>query len=185
MKEIDRVLDRYATSQGLMDHIRYTAETLSLEFDQWGERYISGPSLYLVIVADINFEVYTDPMGDNRWPIERCQIVTESSDRFTEVARDVAFSRDGAVVVTGDGTVQEQMVRVRSPSREYIRKSGDLKYAEWMGAKHMSALETSIREEVLWVITLSEEDGRVTTFFDGTYQDYPREEIGGRWRPDK
>jgi DNA integrity scanning protein DisA with diadenylate cyclase activity len=52
-----------------------------------------------------------------------------------------------------------------------------------MGAKHMSALETSIREEVLWVITLSEEDGRVTTFLDGTYQDYPREEIGGRWRP--
>ncbi|MFT4948498.1 MAG: diadenylate cyclase, partial [Natronomonas sp.] len=28
------------------------------------------------------------------------------------------------------------------------------------------------------------ENGRVTTFLDGTYQDYPREEIGGRWRPD-
>jgi DNA integrity scanning protein DisA with diadenylate cyclase activity len=101
------------------------------------------------------------------------------------VARDVAFSRDGAIVVTGDGTVQEQMVRVRSPSREYIEEFDKLEYAEWMGAKHMSALETSIREEVLWVITLSEEDGRVTTFLDGTYQDYPREEIGGRWRPEE
>jgi len=49
----------------------------------------------------------------------------------------------------------------------------------------MSALETSIREEVLWVITLSEEDGRVTTFLNGTYQDYPREGIGGRWRPEE
>ncbi len=168
-----------------MDQIRYTAESLSMEFDQWGEQYVSGPSLYLLIVAEINFDAYTDPMGDNRWPVERCRVVTESPDGFMQVARDVAFSRDGAVVVTGDGTIQEQMVRVRSPSREYIREFEDLEYAEWMGAKHMSALETSIREEVLWVITLSEEDGRVTTFLDGTYQDYPREEIGGRWRPEE
>jgi hypothetical protein len=185
MEELDRVLSRYATSQELMDQIRYTAESLSMEFDQWGEPYVSGPSLYLLIVADVNFDAYTDPMGDNRWPVERCQVATESPHGFTQVARDVAFSRDGAIVVTGDGTIQEQMVRVRSPSREYIKEFDHVEYAEWMGAKHMSALETSIREEVLWVITLSEEDGRVTTFLDGTYQDYPREEIGGRWRPDE
>ena len=185
MEELDRVLNRYATSQELMDQIRYTAESLSMGFDRWGERHVSGPSLYLLIVADVNFDAYTDPMGDNRWPVERCQVVTGSPDGFTQVARDVAFSRDGAVVVTGDGTIQEQMVRVRSPGREYIRESSNLEYAEWMGAKHMSALETSIREEVLWVITLSEEDGRVTTFLNGTYQDYPREGIGGRWRPDE
>ena len=185
MEELDRVLGRYATSQELMDQIRYTAESLSLEFDQWGEQYVSGPSLYLLIVADVNFDAYTDPMGENRWPIERCQVVTDSPESFMRVARDVAFSRDGAIVVTGDGTVQEQMVRVRSPSREYIKGFDNVEYAEWMGAKHMSALETSIREEVLWVITLSEEDGRVTTFLDGTYQDYPREEIGGRWRPEE
>jgi hypothetical protein len=168
-----------------MDQIRYTAESLSMGFDQWGEQYVSGPSLYLLIVAEISFDEYTDPMGGNRWPVERCQVVTDSPEAFTRVARDVAFSRDGAIVVTGDGTVQEQMVRVRSPSREYIEEFDKLEYAEWMGAKHMSALETSIREEVLWVITLSEEDGRVTTFLDGTYQDYPREEIGGRWRPEE
>ncbi len=184
MDELDRVLDRYATSQDLMDQIRYTAESLSMGFDRWGDQYVSGPSLYLLIVADVNFDTYTDPMGANRWPVERCRVVTDSADAFTEVAREVAFSRDGAVVVTGDGTIQEQMVRVRSPSREHIEQFEALEYAEWMGAKHMSALETSIREEVLWVITLSEENGRVTTFLDGTYQDYPREEIGGRWRPD-
>jgi diadenylate cyclase len=185
MEELERVLSRYATSQELMDQIRYTAETLSMEFGQWDQQYVSGPSLYLLIVSEINFEEYTDPMGDNRWPVERCQVVTESPDTFTEVARDVAASQDGAVVVTGDGTIQEQMVRVRSPSREYIQTFDKLEYADWMGAKHMSALETSIREEVLWVITLSEEDGRVTTFLDGTYQDYPREDIGGRWRPEE
>ena len=156
-----------------------------MEFDQWGKQYVSGPSLYVLIVAEINFDAYTDPMGGNRWPVERCRVVTDSPDTFTEVARDVALSQDGAVVVTGDGTIQEQMVRVRSPTREYLESVDDLEYADWMGAKHMSALETSIRKEVLWVVTLSEEDGRVTTFLDGTYQDYPREEIGGRWRPDE
>jgi DNA integrity scanning protein DisA with diadenylate cyclase activity len=54
-----------------------------------------------------------------------------------------------------------------------------------MGTKHLSALETSTREGVLWAVTLSEEDGRVTTFLDGSYQDYPRPEIGGRWRPER
>jgi hypothetical protein len=185
MEGLERVLSRYATSQKLMDQIRYTAESLSMEFDRWGEQYVSGPSLYVLIVSEINFGAYTDPMGDNRWPVERCQVVTESLDEFVQVARDVSFSRDGAVIVTGDGTIQERMVRVRSPRREDIREFDELEYADWMGAKHMSALETSIREEVLWVVTLSEENGRVTTFLDGTYQDYPREEMGGRWRPDE
>jgi hypothetical protein len=183
MKDVDRVLERYATSQELMDQIRYTAETLSLEFSKWGEPYVSGPSLYFLVIADVNYDRYTDPLGANRWPVNRCRVVSESPEVFTEVARDVAFSCDGAVVVTGDGTIQEQMVRVRSPSVAEMDDVDDLVYPDWMGTKHMSALETSTREEVLWAVTLSEEDGRVTTFLDGTYQDYPREDIGGRWRP--
>jgi hypothetical protein len=185
MEELDRVLGRYATSQDLMDQIRYTAETLSMEFDQWEQQYVSGPSLYILIVADVSFDEYTDPLGANTWPVERCRVVTESPEAFTKVARDVAFSRDGAVVVTGDGTIQKQMVRVRSPSPTELEDVAELEYPDWMGTKHLSALETSLREEVLWAITLSEEDGRVTTFLDGTYQDYPRDEIGGRWRPER
>jgi diadenylate cyclase len=183
VSELERVLRRYATSQDLMDRIRYTAESLSMEFDRWGEEYVRGPSLYILVAAEINFDDYTDPMGENRWPVERCRVVDESAEAFTEVAREVAFTRDGAVVVTGDGTIQEQMVRVRNPTRGANEAIDELEYADWMGAKHMSALETSLRKDVLWVVTLSEEDGRVTTFLDGTYQDYPREEIGGRWRP--
>jgi diadenylate cyclase len=184
MATLDRVLEKYAKSQDLMDQIRYTAESLSLRFDQWGEPYVSGPSLYFLIVAEVNFDAYTDPLGENEWPVERCQVVDNSLDDFTKVARDVAFSRDGAVIVTGDGTIQEQMVRVRSPSPAEVKDIDDLKHGDWMGTKHLSALETSLREDVLWGITLSEEDGRVTTFLNGTYQDYPREEIGGRWRPE-
>lgn len=184
MDALDQVLDKYATSQDLMDQIRYTVESLSLGFDQWGKRHVSGPSLYFLIIAEVNFSEYTDPLGSNEWPVDRCRVATESPEAFTKVARDVAFSRDGAVIITGDGTIQEQMVRVRSPSRTDIPGVEELNYPDWMGTKHMSALETSLRENVLWAITLSEENGRVTTYLDGTYQDYPYGEIGGRWRPD-
>ncbi len=185
MDPLDKVRKKYATSQALMDQIRYTAESLSLQFDQWGEQYVTGPSLYFLIVAEMNFDGYTDPLGENEWPVNRCKIVSDSPGTFTDVARDVAFTRDGAVIVTADGTIQEQMVRVRSPSRKELPGIDELQYADWMGTKHLSALETSLREDVIWAITLSEEDGRVTTFLEGTYQDYPRDKIGGRWRPDQ
>ena len=183
MTELDKVLNKYATSQDLMDRIRYVAESLSIEFDQWDEQYVSGPSLYFLVVAETDFEAYTDSLGENTWPTDRCKVVADSAESFRRVAEDVAFNRDGAVVVTGDGTIQEQMVRVRSPSPAEVPDVARIDYPDWMGTKHMSALETSLRENVLWAVTLSEEDGRVTTYLNGTYQDYPREEIGGRWRP--
>lgn len=183
MVERDPSRSVYQTSQELMDLLRYTAETLSLEFDRWDEQHVAGPSLYFLVVADVNFEGYTDPLGANRWPVERCPIVSRSrGETFIEVARDVSFSRDGAVIIAADGSIQEQMVRVRS--RNTTESEKELTYADWMGTKHMSALEASTRDEVLWAVTLSEENGRVTTFLNGNYQDYPREEIGGRWRPD-
>ena len=184
MEELDRVLDKYATSQDLMDQIRYVAESLSLGFEKWGEQHVSGPSLYFLVVAETDFEEYTDPLGENTWPTDRCTVISESPKAFNRVARDVAFSRDGAIIVTGDGTAQEQMVRVRSPNLGELPAIESLDFPDWMGTKHMSALETSLRENVLWAITLSEENGRVTTYLNGTYQDYPRDEIGGRWRPE-
>jgi hypothetical protein len=184
MEELDRVLKKYATSQDLMDQIRYVAEALSMEFDKWDDQYVSGPSLYFLVVAETDFESYTDPLGENVWPTDRCKIVLDSPEAFRRVAEDVGFSRDGAIIVTGDGTIQQQMVRVRSPHHSEVPGVAELEYPDWMGTKHMSALETSLRQNVLWAITLSEEDGRVTTYLNGTYQDYPREEIGGRWRPE-
>lgn len=166
-----------------MDLLRYTAETLSLEFTEWEEQYVAGPSLYFLVVADVDLGSYTDPLGANRWPVDRSRIVSDSVEEFINAARDVAFNCDGAVIVAADGTIQKQMVRVRSPGPTTQNGSGDFEYSDWMGTKHMSALEASTREEVLWAVTLSEEDGRVTSFLNGTYQDYPRDEIGGRWRP--
>ncbi|WP_372910801.1 hypothetical protein [Salinigranum sp.] len=184
MTRADSLRAEYATSQELMDLVRYTAETLSIEFDRWDEQYVTGPSLYFLIVADIDFGDYTDPLGGNVWPVEWCEVVSDDPESFIEAARDVAFNRDGAVVISGDGTVQKQMVRVRNLSNAERERSDDIVAAEWMGTKHLSALEASTRRQVLWAITLSEEDGRVTTFLDGTYKDYQRDELGGRWRPE-
>jgi hypothetical protein len=184
MTDVDSLQAEYATSQELMDLVRYVAESLSLAFDRWEEQYVTGPSLYVLIVADINFGDYSDPLGGNTWPVSWCEVVSDDPESFIEAARDVAFTRDGAVVIAADGTVQEQMVRVRNLNAEERTDQDDIVAAEWMGTKHLSALEASTRQQVLWAITLSEEDGRVTTFLDGAYQDYERDELGGRWRPE-
>lgn len=183
MEDSDKPTVEYETSQQLMDLLRYTCEKLSLDFDRWGEEHVSGPSLYFLIVADVRLAEYTDPLGANTWPVDRCGVVSEETESLVDAAKEVGFNCDGAVLVAADGTIQEQMVRVRSPTRTELADSEHLFYADWMGTKHLSAVEISTREEVLWAITLSEENGRVTSFLDGKYQDYTRDELGGRWRP--
>ncbi len=155
---------------------------MSLSFSRWDEPYVTGPSLYFIVVADIDFGRYTDPLGDNTWPVDQCGSVAITSEEFIDAARNVAFSCDGAVVIAADRTIQEQMVRVRTPNATEVVEEPPLAYADWMGTKHLSALEVSLREEVLVSITLSEENGRVTVFRNGKYTDCEREELGGRWR---
>jgi CBS domain-containing protein len=175
----------YASIDELTDLLTYVAESLSIEFDRWDEQYVSGPSLYFVVVADVDLGDYADPLGANRWPVETCRVATRTPEAFVRAAREVAFRRDGAVVVTADGTIQEQMVRVRSPSPAGDERLDEVAYADWMGTKHLSAVEISVREEVLVAVTVSEENGRVSVFRDGAYEDYERNELGGRWRPDR
>lgn len=87
-------------------------------------------------------------------------MVTESEEQFREAAQQAAAHRDGAVVAV-DGTIREQTE-----------------------TKHRSAVEASVREEVLAAVTVSEETGRVTVFEDGTCDDARRDAVGGRRRPD-
>lgn len=56
----------YDTSQELMDLLRYTCETLSLEFTRWDEEYVSGPSLYFLVVTDTDVVEYADPLVANK-----------------------------------------------------------------------------------------------------------------------
>lgn len=170
--------------QEIADTIQYCAESVSLEFDAWDEPRVRGPGLYFVIVAGTSVDEYADSMGANYWPVEDCPTVTGDMDQLFDAASEVATQCDGAVVVSVDGTILEQMVRLKDLT-EAEREAADrdkIDYAQWMGARHMSALDTSVREEVVLAITLSEETGRITLFRDGEYEAYPYEELGSPWR---
>mgnify|MGYP006292920365 CR=1 FL=1 len=184
MTDVDPLRVEYTTVTELIEFITYAVESISLGFDRWDEEYVRGPGLYFVVVTGVHSRAYADPLGENKWPTEMCRVVSEDLDAFVEAARTVGHSRDGAVIVSTDGTIQEQMVRIKSLDTTEARTADTTKieYADWMGTKHLSAIEVSVREEVVAAITLSEEDGRMTVFTDGTFDDYKRNELGGRWR---
>jgi hypothetical protein len=154
--------------EAVLGRIERCAKEVSLGFDRWDDPQARGPGLYFVVVRDSMADC-GEPMGANRWPVEDCATVLTATDAFLEAARNVSLSCDGAVVVHDDGTIEEAMVRVKQLSSAECRRNDELPYAGWMGARHMSALETSTRKEVIAAITLSEEDGRVTVFTDGTF----------------
>jgi hypothetical protein len=181
MSDSDPLCVEYDTVGELADFLMYAVESISLSFDRWGEEHVRGPGLYFVIVTGVHSGAYADSLGENRWPTETCRVVSEDLDRFVEAARTVGFTRDGAVIISTDGTIQEQMVRIKSQSG--VEEDTSIDYADWMGTKHLSAIEVSVRSEVVAAITLSEEDGRVSLFQDGTYEDYTLDELGGVWRP--
>ena len=161
----------------LIQVVTECVESVSLGFDRWETPHVQGPGLYIVVVAGTSIREYADPMGSNRWPVETCEVVDDEA--LFEAARTVALDHDGAVVVTVDGTIHEQMVRLKdAPGAD---RDEEITYADWMGARHMSALETSLRDEVVVAITLSGETGRVTRFEDGEYTTYRREELGSKW----
>lgn len=175
---------QYATHDGvqeLIDILTYVTESISTHFTHWGKPHTSGPGLYFAVVADHDYGSYADPMGGSEWPVEECQLVSHE-DQFYETARTVANETDGAVIVSVDGFVQEQMVRLRDLDQRDFERELEIEYEDWMGSRHMSALETSIRPSVVATVTLSEETGRVSVFKEGDVQSYKREELGGKWR---
>ncbi|WP_311171684.1 DNA integrity scanning protein DisA nucleotide-binding domain protein [Halobellus ordinarius] len=159
-----------ADNEAILERIERCVKDVSLGFERWDDPYARGPGLYFVVEGNAMTE-FASPMGSNRWPVEDCATVFSETDTFLEATQRVAFSHDGAIVVHSDGTIEAAMVRVDQLSSAESRRTDNLPYAEWMGTRHMSALETSTREEVVATITLSEEDGRVTVFTDGAFEE--------------
>jgi len=151
-------------------------EEISLGFDRWEEPRVYGPGMYLAIVAGPSLEAFADPMGANVWP-DGGRDPLEEPGAFLEAATETAYTCDGAVVISVDGIVSQQLVRFRMDAIE-----SDLEYEPWMGARHMSALDVSTRPDVIATLTLSEETGRVTVFEGGVYDSVEREAVGGPWR---
>ncbi|MGM0448790.1 MAG: hypothetical protein ACQERM_11165 [Methanobacteriota archaeon] len=167
----------------VVDRLVYCAEHVSVSFDGWGEPHVKGPGLYFAVIGDSDYGAYADPMGDNRWPRDACQSVF-GADGLAAAAESVSVAQDGGVVVAVDGEVESQMVRFRDLGTrdEEADLVDDVSYEPWMGSRHMSAIETSVRPEVVATVTLSEETGRVSVFRDGEADTMKREAIGGRWR---
>lgn len=183
MTDADPLRVEYTTVTELIDFITYAIESISLGFDRWGEEYVRGPGLFFVVVTGVHSREYADPLGENTWPVETCRVMTENLDGFVEAAREVGHSRDGAIIISTDGTIQEQMVRIKSLDNNRTgTEDGTIEYADWMGTKHLSAVEVSVREEIVAAVTLSEENGRMTIFMDGSYDDFQRDALGGEWR---
>lgn len=166
-------------STAILDRIRWCVGQVSLGFDRWDDPHVHGPGLYFV-VERAGTTTFADPMGANRWPVEDCSNVCSSADALSDAAESVALSCDGAVVVHSDGAVEEEMVRIKQLATVDYERTERFAYADWMGARHMSALETSTRPEILVAVTLSEEDGRMTVFRDGTYEDHTRDTLGSK-----
>jgi hypothetical protein len=164
----------------VLDRVEWCVESVSLAFKRWKDPHVRGPGLYVVIERD-STAAFSDPMGANRWPTEDCASVFTPIDALFDAARSVAIGCDGAVVVNNDGTIQPEMVRLKQLRATEEATTSPLPYADWMGARHMSALETSTREAVFAVVTLSEEDGRVTVFRDGGYEDRHRTVLSEKW----
>lgn len=167
----------------LIDCLRFTLEGISLDFDRWSEEYVKGPGLYVAVVTGPSVERFADPMGRNRWPIDRCRNVCLDLQNFFETAQNVARSRDGAIVISVDGVVQRQMVRfgdLMPDERDDLAPQHD-EYEDWMGTRHMSALDTSRRPNVVATLTLSEESGRVSVFENGAMESAERSDLGGEW----
>lgn len=183
-------MDNLAIEYGAHDRVRevvnrlqFCAEYVSVDFDEWDEPHVKGPGLYFAVVADREYGTYADPMGDNRWPTDRCASVFDE-DEFVAATQSVSVSQDGGVVVAVDGEVETQMVRFRDLGTRHEEAAlvDDVGYEPWMGSRHMSAIETSVRPEVVATVTLSEETGRVSVFRDGAADSVSREAIGGSWR---
>lgn len=184
MADVDDELSiDYTTHDGVVETIewiRYALEEISLGYEDWDDEFSRGPGMYVAVVSGRSVGGFADPMGTNRWPVDDCPVVAPGLDGFCDVAETVARTRDGAVVVSVDGVIQSQMVRFRDPAPG--SEVEQIKYADWMGSRHMSAQDTSGRPSIVATLTLSEEDGRVTEFREGTYETTCREELGGRWR---
>lgn len=174
---LDIEYSNHTSVQDLIDTIEFCAETIGLEFDRWDEPHVHGPGLYFAVVSGSSVRGYADVTGENQWPIEDTDDVLEDVFTFYEAAKRVSQSRDGAVVVGVDGSILPQMVRFRTPPD----RRANAEYAEWMGTRHMSALDTSSRPEVVTTITLSAENGRVTTFREGDFTTRLRDDLSQKW----
>lgn len=169
--------ETHPTVKRLADLLQFQLEGIALEFDCWREAHIRGPGVYIAVIVGPSIEDFADPMGANRWPSDAPRNALDLSDAFKDALEKLAYTADGAIVVSVDGLVSNQLVRFTS-----TETPPDITYEDWMGSRHMSALDISTRADVVTTLTLSQESGRVTRFSNGRFESIERTDLGSPYR---
>lgn len=148
---------------------------MSAEFEDYGEDGIKGPALYIAFIADYSIDDFAVKSSPNVWEgLDEDRHIDDDPDKVYDELKEMA-GEDLAIVVWMDGKFFPYRVRFDSVDKEE-RSHVDLNQ-EW-GARHMSAAETSYREEVVTTMTLSEDTGEINIFRDGgSFRSLDREEI--------
>ena len=68
---------KFATIEETIDLLTYITEDVSLGFKRWDDRYIRGPGLYFVVISEVRFDSFVDPLGTNRWPVETARALRD------------------------------------------------------------------------------------------------------------
>lgn len=158
------------------------AKDLSAAFEAYGEDNTKGPGLYVAFVSSDAVAEFADQPIANAW-YERDEPRyvhdairdEEAAEEFYGELEQVANEMDQAVVVWMNGRLHGYNVRFLPPNEE-LREQVD--YEADRGTRHQSAAETAIRDDIVMTLTLSEEDGAVTTFREGEKENgWSRERI--------
>lgn len=163
------------------------AQRMSYDYEHYGEAdpdsdvSRKGPGLYVAFVSSSTISDIADQPNPNVWYDSEPRYVDD--DGLYPELRQVAQTQDQAVVIWMNGRVHEYNVRFLPPEPE---RRSDVRYPDERGTRHQSAAETSIRDEIVMTLTVSEEDGTVMTFWDGAVdQTYERREIVDSFEDDE
>lgn len=174
----DKLSANYSNDQRVerwVQRVIECARRMSYEYKNYGKYEDDddvarkGPGLYVAFVSAATIADIADQPNPNVWYDSDPRYVDD--DCLYKELRTVAQTQDQAVVIWMNGRVHEYNVRFLPPAPE---RRSNVTYPDERGTRHQSAAETSIRDEIVMTLTVSEEDGTVMTFWDGeadrTYQ---------------
>lgn len=164
---------------------------LSYEFDNYGAETgqgpkVKGPGAYAVFPATYDISQFADSPESNPFrDLDEDQylpadvgdyIPLEDRSEIYENIKEIADSGDQAMVFWPNGKIDDSNFRFLDPrDEEIMEKVSD---QSDHSTRHQSAAETSARPQVIETVALSEEDGTVTRYRDGSKErEYERDEI--------
>ncbi|MFB6200424.1 MAG: hypothetical protein ABEI98_00230 [Halorhabdus sp.] len=100
-------------------------------------------------MAGVHAGDYAHRLGTNTWPVEECAVVDSDLQTFLPAARTIVCEPDGAVLISTDGAIQRQMMRIKSPDAALLDRTDEsIEYADWMGTERLIAAEIALQPDL-------------------------------------